>query len=188
MQILALFSASPCLKKIQRTSFFFGKNVKPCLTSRLPLASSCLRTMRQKLSATSRLPLGGRLLAKQGGEGRSLLRTPFIYTVFSIAKTSKIVCLVPRLPLGGRLRREAVVRGTRFFERLSFTLFFLSQKRQKLSALFQGFPLPEKNSANFIFFGKNVKPCLTSRLPHGGLFLPNCRLRQLRQPAVNFVD
>ena len=35
----------------------------------------------------------------------------------------------------------------------------------------RGFPLPEKNSANFIFFGKNVKPCLTSRLPLGGRLL-----------------
>ena len=32
----------------------------------------------------------------------------------------------------------------------------------------RGFPLPEKNSANFIFFGKNGNPFLTSRLPLGG--------------------
>ena len=67
---------------------------------------------------------------------------------------------------GVAVRRR--MRGARFFARLSFTLFFLLQKHQKSSALFQGFPLPEKNSANFIFFGKNVKPCLTSRLPLGG--------------------
>ena len=56
--------ATPCLKKNSANFIFFGKNVKPFLTSRLPLASSCLRTMRQKLSAASRLPLGGRLRRK----------------------------------------------------------------------------------------------------------------------------
>ena len=48
--------------KIFRKKFFRLRN-------RLPLASSCLRTIRQKLSAASRLPLGGKLLAKQGDEG-----------------------------------------------------------------------------------------------------------------------
>ena len=108
-KIVCRFAASPCLKKNSANFIFFGKNVKPCLTSRLPL--------------------GGKLSTSLTDEGRSLLRTAFLYTVFSIAK------------------------------------------RQKLSALFQAFPLPEKNSANFIFFGKNGKPCLTSRLPHGGRLL-----------------
>ena len=42
--------------------------------SRLPLASSCLRTMRQKLSAASRLPLGGKLSLKATDEGQFHLR------------------------------------------------------------------------------------------------------------------
>ena len=90
-KIVSRYAPSPCLKKFQRTSFF-GSILRlplassclrtmrqklsalfqgfPLPSSRLPLASSCSRTMRQKLSAASRLPLGGRLLAKQGGEGQ----------------------------------------------------------------------------------------------------------------------
>ena len=55
------------LKTVFPTKTFSAKIVS--LVPRLPLASSCLRTMRQKLSAASRLPLRGRLLAKQDGEG-----------------------------------------------------------------------------------------------------------------------
>ena len=38
----------------------------------------------------------------------------------------------------------------------------------KISPYVTASPCLKKNSANFIFFGKNVKPCLTSRLPLGG--------------------
>ena len=44
--------------------------------------------------------------------------------------------------------------------------------QQKLSAYFIGFPLPAENFARKIFFGKNVKPFLTSRLPLGGKLCP----------------
>ena len=80
------------------------------------------------------------------------------------------------------------MRGARFFARLSFTLFFLLQNvknclpcskaspclivpahnEAKIVCRFAAFPCLKKNAANFIFFGKNVKPCLTSRLPLGG--------------------
>ena len=64
----------------------------------LPLASSCLRTMRQKLSAASRLPLGGKLLAKQGDEGR-----PNNNQAFSLQKAA---LYSTRIPGFRRLKRS----------------------------------------------------------------------------------
>ncbi|MFR2944772.1 MAG: hypothetical protein ACLTKZ_06160, partial [Lachnospiraceae bacterium] len=95
---------SPCLHKILLTKFSSAKMLS--LFQKLPLASSCLRTMRQKLSAAMRLPL---------------------------------VCIK-----------------------------FCSQNflRKKLSALFQGFPLPAENFACKIFFGKNAQP-LSEASPRG---------------------
>ena len=79
-------------------------------------------------------------------EGRPLLRTGFPLHCFFYCKTSKIVCLVSRLPLASSCLRTM---------------------RQKSSA-FKAFPLSEKKFSELHFFGKNAKPCLTSRLPRGG--------------------
>ena len=97
-------------------------------------------------------------------------------------KSAKIVSLVPRLPIGGRLRREAVVRGASCFLSESFQssgatcspfpCFPLRESllrccqasaasrvarsaergQQKLSAYFIGIPLPEKKFSELHFF------------------------------------
>ena len=93
---LAIFAASPCLvfaiakigkncqplcgfpsclKKIQRTLFFSAKRAILAFVKVFPLAciKFCLQNfLRQKGQSllSSRLPLGGKLLAEQGDEGR----------------------------------------------------------------------------------------------------------------------
>ena len=62
--------ASPCLIVLAHNE---AKIV--CLVPWLPLASSCLRTMRQKLSALSQgFPSGGGSARQGGGEGQFRLR------------------------------------------------------------------------------------------------------------------
>ena len=71
-------------------------SIKFCFTSSLPLASFCYRKNQQKLSAATRLPLACIKFCLQN----------FLRQKLSAAT---------RLPLGGRLRREAVVRGATCF-------------------------------------------------------------------------
>jgi len=86
---------------------FFGKNVKPCLVSRLPL--------------------GGKLLAKQGGEGQ-----PNNNQAFSRQKAALYSTRVPGFPVG-----EAVG-----FCRLKRSL--------------HAFPLPEKKFGELHFFSTKI--------------------------------
>ena len=80
------FVASPCLIVLAHNEV---KIV--CLVPRLPLVSSCLRTMRQKLSAASRLPLGGKLSLKATDEGQLHFRFKILnnsaipFSIFSLA-------------------------------------------------------------------------------------------------------
>ena len=111
---------SPCLHKILLTKFYAGKNVKSFLTSRLPL--------------------GGKLLAKQGDEGQ-----PNNIQAISLQKAALYSTRVLGFPFG-----EAVG-----FCRLKRSL--------------QSFPLPEENSANFIFSAKMIS--LFPSLPLGGKLL-----------------
>ena len=137
--------SSPCLKKIR-----------------------CLHFFRQKLSAASRLPLGGRLLAKQGGEGQ-----PNNNQAFSRQKASLYSTRVPGFPVG-----EAVG-----FCRLKRSLHV--------------FPLSEKNSEPSFFFVKNCQPLrgfpsgggsLQSKVVRGcSIFQRGCSIfhRLLAFPFVN---
>ena len=102
--------SSPCLKKIR-----------------------CLHFFRQKLSAASRLPLGGRLLAKQGDEGQ-----PNKNQAFSRQKAALYSTRVPGFPVG-----EAVG-----FCRLKRSLHV--------------FPLPEKKFGKLHFFGSILRLPLAS--------------------------
>jgi len=106
-------------EKNSENLIFFGKNVKPCLTSRLPL--------------------GGKLLAKQGDEGQ-----PNNNQAFSRQKAALNSTRVPGFPVG-----EAVG-----FCRLKRSLHV--------------FPLPEKKFSKLHFFGKNGNPCLRQGFPLGG--------------------
>ena len=64
----------PLPEKNSANFIFFGKNGNPFLTSRLPLASFCYRKNQQKLSAASRLPLGGKVPSdSEANEGRGML-------------------------------------------------------------------------------------------------------------------
>ena len=67
--------AFPLPEKKFGAFIFFGKNVKPCLVPRLPLASSCLRTIRQKLSALFQgFPSGGGSLQSKVVRGCSIFQ------------------------------------------------------------------------------------------------------------------
>ena len=89
------------------------------------------------ISLFHRLPLGGKLLAKQGDEGQ-----PNNIQPFSLQKAALYSTLIPGFPFG-----EAVG-----FRRLKRSL--------------QAFPLPEKNSANFIFSAKIVSHFVLSPFLH----------------------
>ena len=73
--------AFPLPKKNSVPSFL---RQKLSASSRIPLVSSCLRTIRQKCSATSWLPLGGKLSLKATDEGRSQFLIEFFHQKFSI--------------------------------------------------------------------------------------------------------
>ena len=89
--LLPYIKPSPCLKKFSKLHFL---RQKLSATSWLPLASSCLRTMRQKLSALfqgfpsggklyycliSSLPLGGKVLSvSEADEGQFQIRYNFL--------------------------------------------------------------------------------------------------------------
>ena len=80
-------------------------------SSRLPLASSCSRTMRQKLSAASRLPLGGRLLAKQGGEGQLHFRFKILNNSAIPFSIFPLAFLFFAFSLGGEKREKTYGSG-----------------------------------------------------------------------------
>ena len=80
----------------------------------------------------------------------------------------QILALFQGFPPGGGSLRSKVVRGARFFEPAFLYTVFSIAKTSKIVSRFAASHCLKKNSANFIFFGKNVKPCLTSRLPRGG--------------------
>ena len=89
------------------------------------------------ISLFHRLPLGGRLLAKQGGEGQ-----PNNIQPFSLQKAALYSTRILGFPFG-----EAVG-----FRRLKRSL--------------QSFPLPEKNSATFLFSAKIVSHFVLSPFLH----------------------
>ena len=65
---------------------------------------SKLHFFRQKLSATSWLPLGGKLLAKQGDEGQ-----PNNIQPFSLQKAALYSTRIPCFPLRGKWRASAAL-------------------------------------------------------------------------------
>ena len=130
---------------------------------------SKLHFFRQKLSASSRLPLGGRLLAKQGGEGQ-----PNNNQAFSRQKAALYSTRVSRLPLGGKLLAKQGGEGQPnniqvFFSKSRFTsnrfpgfpvgeaVGFCRLKRS-----LHVFPLPEKKFSKLHFFRQKCEalPCV----------------------------
>ena len=63
------------------------------------------------------------------------------------------------------------MRGARFFEPAFLYTVFSIAKRQKLSALRQGFPLPEKKFSELHFLRQKGQYLPSSRLPLGGKLL-----------------
>ena len=113
-KIVCRFAASPCLKKNSANFIFFGKNVKPCLTSRLPL--------------------GGKLSTSLTDEERPLLRTAFLYPVFSIAKHQKLSALFQGFPLASSCLRTMRQKSSDA-SRLPLASSCLRTMRQKCEAL-----------------------------------------------------
>jgi len=81
-------------------------------------------------------------------------------------------------------------------EKIQRTLFFFGKNSQPLpEASPWGEALPrsggdegQSDSEQFVINRLKSEFRLITWLPLGGLFLPNCRLRQLRQPAVAESD
>ena len=94
-------------------------SIKFCFTSSLPLASFCYRKNQQKLSAATRLPLACIKFCLQNFLRQKLsaaTRLPLACIKFCLQNfLRQKLSAATRLPLGGRLRREAVVRGATCF-------------------------------------------------------------------------